>query len=75
MAMLPERREHLYAQFNEFVACGDWARELQEPVVVSASLLRLCCVLLRRCSVCFATCQLLCVATVRALSATCRERA
>ena len=39
VALLPERREHLYAQFNDFVACGDWARDLKESVVVSLYLI------------------------------------
>ena len=36
VAMLPERREHLYAQFNEFVACGDWTQDLKESIVVTS---------------------------------------
>ena len=35
VGMLPERREHLYAQFNEFMACGDWNEALSEPIVGS----------------------------------------
>jgi hypothetical protein len=31
--MLPERREHLYAQFNEFLACGNWNQQLSDPIV------------------------------------------
>ena len=37
VAMLPERREHLYAQFNEFVACGDWTQDLKESIVVTST--------------------------------------
>ena len=29
VAMLPEHRAHLYAQFNEFVACGNWRHDLK----------------------------------------------
>lgn len=35
VGMLPERREHLYAQFNEFMACGDWHPLLSDRIVGS----------------------------------------
>lgn len=31
---LPERKEHLYAQFNEFVGCQDW-NSLNESTIVA----------------------------------------
>jgi len=31
---LPERRDHLYAQFNEFVGCADW-NSLNKSTIVA----------------------------------------